>query len=193
MTISIIGCAPSAKDWFNTPCDLSIGVNDCKKFSRDPDWLLLVNRRFTPEREKIIKATKAKKVLTSIKHWKDHFSNSEEIRMQPFSKHLKKGHIYSSKTSPFIAVSLAFNAGATDIILCGVDLNDHPVINGKLLNHELRLWQEFTRKLKDYGVTVWVTSKESRLAEFLPLWINRNEDEASHEVRKLLYEINTPK
>lgn len=170
MTCSIIGCGNSGKDWFNTPCDLSIGVNDCAKFGRDPDWLVLVNRRFTPEREKIIKATKAKRVLTSIKHWKDHFKNAEEIRLQPFGKHLKKGHIYSSKTSPFIAMSLAFNAGATDIILFGVDLKTHPVIKDKILNHELRQWELFTRELKKYKVNVWVSSGESALSKFLPVW-----------------------
>lgn len=171
MLVSIIGCGTTAKDWFNTPCDISIGCNDMARFGRDPDWLVLVNRRFTPEREKIIKATKAKRVLTSIKHWKDHFKNAEEIRMQqPFGKHLKKGHVYSSKTSPFIAMSLAFNAGATDIILFGVDLNNHPAIKDKLLNYELRQWELFCRKLKEYKVNVWVSSCESKLSNFLPIW-----------------------
>lgn len=170
MIISIIGCGETAKDWFNTPCDLSIGCNDCAKFGKDPDWLVVVNRRFTQDRENIIKATKSKRVLTSIKFWKDHFKHAEDLRMQPFGKHLKKGHVYSSKTSPFIAMSLAFNAGATDIILFGVDLTTHPVIKGKLLNHELRQWELFARKLKEYGVTVWVSSSESALSKFLPIW-----------------------
>ena len=177
MLVSIIGCGTTAKDWFNTPCDLSIGVNDMKKFGKDPDWLILVNRRFTPEREKIIKATKAKRVLTSIKHWKDHFKNAEEIRMQPFGKHLKKGHVYSSKTSPFIAMSLAFNAGATDIILWGVDFspdNPHPVIKDKLLNYEVRQYISFIRKLKEYSVNVFLGVKSNSVfMDYIPIYESR--------------------
>jgi hypothetical protein len=172
MTVSIIGCADSAKDWFNTPCDLSIGVNDMKRFGKDPDWLVLVNRAFSPERASVIKSTKAKKVLTTIKYWQDHFKNSEHLRLQPFGKHLKKGHVYSSKTSPFIALSLAFNAGATDIILFGCDLKNHPVIKDKLLNYELRQWEKFCRMLSEYKVNVWVSSEESVLSKFLPVWKN---------------------
>lgn len=173
MIVSVIGCGNSGKDWFNTPCDLSIGCNDSAKWGKDPDWLVIVNRRFTPEREKIIKSTKSKKVLTSIRYWEEYFKAigpTENLRMQPFGKHLKKGHVYSSKTSTFIAMSLAFNAGATDIILFGVDLTSHPVIKDKLLNYELRQWELFTRELKKYNVNVWVSSSESALSKFLPVW-----------------------
>jgi hypothetical protein len=114
--------------------------------------------------------TKAKKVLTTIKYWKDHFKNSEDLRLQQFGKHLKKGHVYSTKTSPFIALSLAFNAGATDIILFGVELKNHPVIKGKLLNYELRHWEKFCRLLSEYKVNVRVSSEESVLSKFLPVW-----------------------
>ncbi|HXR80739.1 MAG TPA: hypothetical protein VN763_07475, partial [Saprospiraceae bacterium] len=128
MISQVIGCGASGKDWFNTPSDLSIGCNDCSKFGKDTDWLVVVNRHFTPEREKIILESKPKKLITHLQHWKKHFPQAEVIRMQQFGKHLKKGHVYSSKTSPFIAVSLAFNAGANDIILHGVDLIDHKEI-----------------------------------------------------------------
>lgn len=170
MTVSVIGSGPSGFEWFNTPTDLSIGCNDAAKWGKDPDWLILVNRSFPKDREAVIKATKAKRVLTSVKYWKDYFNNALEIRMQQFGKHLKKGHIYSSKTSPFIALSMAFNAHATDIILFGIDLNSHPVIKGKLLNYELRQFEKFCTMLKGYGVNVWVSSKDSQLSKFLPVW-----------------------
>lgn len=171
MVVSIIGSGPSGRDWFNTPTDLSIGCNDAAKWGKDPDWLVIVNRSFPKDREAVIKATRPKKVFTTIEYWKKHFREvSENLRLQQFGKHLRKGHVYCSKTSPFIAMSLAFNAHATDIILFGCDLRTHPVIKGKLLNYELRQWQRFCAILKGYGVNVWVSSEESKLSEFLPVW-----------------------
>jgi|SRR6188768_1728024 len=171
MTISVIGCGKTADGWFNTSHDLSIGCNDCAKFGKDPDWLVVINRAFTPERENTIKETKAKKVFTTIKYWKDHFKDAENLRLQQFGKYLKKGHVYSSKTSPFVALSLAFNAGAKNVILWGVDLNSHPVVKDKLKNYELRQFEKFCRELAKQGTQVWVSSPESELSKFLPLWV----------------------
>jgi hypothetical protein len=170
MVAIIVGCGPTGKNWFNTPYDLSIGVNDCAKFGKDPDWLVVINRKFSPDREKTIKGTKAKKVFTTIKYWKEYFKNAEDLRLQQFGKYLKKGHVYSSKTSPFVALSLAFNAGAKNVILWGVDLNSHPVVKDKLKNYELRQFEKFCRELAKQGTQVWVSSEESALSNFLPIW-----------------------
>lgn len=169
MTISVIGCGKSAEGWHNTPCDLSIGCNDVKRFGKNTDWLIVVNRKFTPEREAIIKASKPKRFLTTIPYWRQQFPNAETLRLQRYDKHLKKGHVYSSKTSPFIGLSLAFNAGAKDIILFGVDLVDHPVIREKLLDYELRQYQSLCRSLHEQGTKVWVSSNNSLLSTFLPV------------------------
>jgi len=170
MTISIIGCGPSAEGWHNTPCDLSIGVNDCARFGKETDWLVVINRKFPPDREAIIKASKPQKFFTTISYWQQQFPKAETLRLQQFSKHLKKGHVYSSKTSPFVALSLAFNAGAKDVILFGVDLKFHPVIKDKLLNYELRQFERFCRELAAQGCQVFVSSDKSSLSKFLPLW-----------------------
>lgn len=170
MIVSVIGCGKSAEGWYNTPCDLSIGCNDVKRFGKDTDWLIVVNRRFTPERAAIIKASKPKRFLTTIPYWQQQFHNAETLRLQRYGKQLKKGHVYCSKTSPFIGLSLAFNAGAKDIILFGVDLNDHPVIKDRLRDYEVRQYANICRELKHQGTNVWVSSKESALSKFLPVF-----------------------
>jgi hypothetical protein len=170
MIISVIGLGQTAEGWHNTPCDLSIGVNDCARFGKNTDWLVVINRKFPTDREAIIKASECKKVFTTIDYWKKQFPKAEWIRLQQFSKHVKKGHVYSSKTSPFVALSLAFNAGARDVILFGVDLVSHPVIKDKLRDYELRQFERFCRAIVAQGTRVWVSSYDSSLSRFLSVW-----------------------
>ena len=170
MTVAVIGCGPTAKDWHNTPCDLSIGVNDCARFGKETDWLVVINRKFPPDRESIIKASKPQKFFTTIPYWQQQFPKAEMLRLQRFAKHVKKGHVYSSKTSPFVALSLAFNAGAKDVIMFGNDLNNHPVIKDKLRDYELRQFERFCREIAAQGCQAWVSSNESSLGKFLPAW-----------------------
>lgn len=170
MTISVIGCGSTAEGWFNTPSDLSIGVNDCLKWGKNTDWLVVINRKFDKEREDLIINSNPKRFFTTIYYWNKLFSHAETLRLQRFSKHVKKGHVYSSKTSPFVALSLAFNAGASDVIMFGTDMNDHPVIKDKLRDYELRQFERFCREIAKQGCQTWVSSEESKLSEFLPLW-----------------------
>jgi hypothetical protein len=162
MTASVIGCGESAKDWFNNPCDFSIGVNDCKKWGHDPDYLVLidskVNFKFEPDRLKTIQNTKAKKVFCHGPTWREIFPNYEFIRLQTFNKYLKKGHVYCSKSSPFVAVSLAFNMGATDIMLYGCDyVNHHSLKLGtRVFDYEMRNWQKFASMLRENGTQLFV-------------------------------------
>lgn len=174
MTAAIIALGDSAKDWYNTPHDLSIGVQDCAKFGKDPDWLVLIDSKNgfknEPERLQTITRTKAKRVLTNGPTWKAEFPHYEQLRLQMFGKYLKKGHVYCSKSSPFVAVSLAFNEGAKNIVLFGVDFQDHKLLKGKLLDYELRQWEKFCRLIAEQGSQVFVSSEYSALSKFLPIY-----------------------
>ena len=172
MIVSIVAVGESGSEWFKTPCDYSIGVNDCQKWNHPVNELLLINqpKSFTPSRLETIKSTKFDKVLTHSGTWDKIFPQNERIRLQSFSKHLKKGHVYSSKTSPFVALSLAFNLGATDVILHGVDLISHPAIKDKLLNYELRNFDKITCMMADQGCKVWLGKDYGVLTKFLPVW-----------------------
>lgn len=175
-TVFIIGCAESGADWINHSCDLSIGVNDAAKFGKDPDWLVLIDSKngFKREQERvqIISRTKAQRVFTNGDTWKVEFRNYEQLRLQMFGKHLKKGHVYSSKSSPFVGVSLAFNAGAKNIVLFGVDFKTHSLLKkgNKLFDYEMRQWERFCRLIAAQGTTVFVSSDYSELSRFLPVW-----------------------
>jgi len=181
MICSIVACGPSASDWWNTPCDYSIGCNDAFKFGYGFDELLIVNspKMFTPERLEVIKKTKCDKVKTNSGNWDKIFPQQEIIRLQSFGKFLKKGHIYSSKSSPFVAMSLSFNMGATDVILHGVDMETHNIFSPnnrhgsnehRMFNYELRNIQNFTRMMVDQGTKVWLGKKEGALTQFLNVW-----------------------
>lgn len=173
MICSIVGCGSTAQNWHETRCDVSIGVNDMKKFGHDPDYLLVIDspKRFTKERIEIIKSTKSK-FITRDDQWKGILGPSEKVRLQHFGKYLKKGHVYCSKTSTFVAMSLSFNMGAKDIVLHGVDFVSHQVFHpgNRLYDYEMRQYEKFCRMLKEQGTQVWVISKDSALSKFLPVW-----------------------
>lgn len=173
MTVSIVACGESASEWYKTPCDLSIGVNDAEKWNHPVNQLIVINspKQFTKERQDIIKKTKAT-VFCHSDSWRGILAY-EHLRLQQFTKHLKKGHVYSSKTSPFVAMSHAFNQGATDIILHGVDLVSHPTFHpgNKLHAYELRQIEKFARMLKEQGCQVWLGKDYGALRNFLPVFV----------------------
>lgn len=192
-TVFIIGCGESAEGWWKQQpypmagieSVLTIGVNDCSKFGADPDWLVLIDSKngFKREQERvqIISRTKAQRVFTNGPTWKAEFPNYEQLRLQMFGKHLKKGHVYSSKSSPFVGVSLAFNAGAKNIVLFGVDFKTHSLLKkgNKLFDYEMRQWERFCRLIEAQGTTVFVSSDYSELSRFLPVWTRAGEANGS--------------
>ena len=179
MTVSIVACGPSAKEWHKVPCDLSIGVNDCFKFGHNVDYLVVVNapHKFEPsdkngntDRLQIIRESKPKRFFSHDRRWLKYFANAELLTLKPVLGMARKNRVLHSKTSPFIAVSIAFNAGAKDIILWGIDFKDHPDIKGKLMSHELEQYRRLFASLNNQGVHCWVGSKESVLSKYLPVW-----------------------
>lgn len=172
---TIIASGSSAQHW--QPKGTCIGVNDAFKWGHYFDQLLLINnpKSFTADRLDLIRKTPHQKLWVHNDSWKPFFKEYELLRMQSFSKHLKKGHVYSSKTSPFVAMSLAFNQHATDIIIWGVDLLDHKVFHpgNKLQDYELRQYEKFCRLLSGHGCKVWLGAKGSALERFLNVWVEK--------------------
>lgn len=185
MTIAIVASGESAKDWWKTPHDLSIGVNDCLKHGHDVDQLVIVNfpRKFTPDRMKSILKSKAK-VWTHTSAWRAHFPKAEIIRLSPFAGYVRKGHIYCSKTSPIVAISLAVIAGAKDIILWGCDYKSHANYRQgtKAGNHEISVYQKLFEGLNKIGVNVWLGAQGSALN--LPLWTDIQEKKLLETLQK---------
>jgi len=170
MIISIIGCADSASDWHKVKCDRSIGVNDSWKFNYPTDDLLVCNWpvKFPQYRLDIIKNSKPKQFYSSIDQWSTYFPNMVKIRLTSWDGHLYKDRpdVFShSDTSPFIAVSMAYKAGAQDIILWGVDMIDHSLMNQQnpYTAMELRKWGQLIDTLEREGVKVWLGKSGSAL------------------------------
>lgn len=179
MIVSVVGCGDSAKEWYKTPCDLSIGVNDCVKHGHEVDWLCVINApgKFTmkskngwQDRLFTITNSKPKKFFCHNANWKPYFPHAEFLALKPFMTSIKKGNVYKSKTSPIAAISLAFNAGATDILLFGVDFLNHPNFQGKMLKSELHEYQRLFWCLEEHGVRCWLGNVNSALKEFLKPW-----------------------
>jgi hypothetical protein len=174
MIVSIVACGESAKHWFNTRCDISIGVNDCVKFGHEVDWLVVVNSplKFKGGRLQTITRSKPKRFLCHNSNWNAHFPNTELLTLKPFSGSVLKDRVYKSMTSPFVAITLAFNAGATDIILFGIDFLNHPNVKDKLLKSELKEYKRLFDSLESKGVKVWLGNDQTVLKEYLPVWVD---------------------
>lgn len=158
MVISVVAVGESARDWFKTPCDLSVGVNDVLKFGHDVDQLLIINfpRKFTSDRMKHILSSKAQ-VFTHTSAWKTHFPKAQVIRLSPFAGYFHKNQIYCSKTSPIAAISLAVKAGAKKIILWGIDFVGHKTysVGTKKGDHEVRTYLKFFDAMEKFGVKIY--------------------------------------
>lgn len=184
MRASIIACGSSAQNWYNVPCDLSIGCNDMCKFGVHPDWLVVVNmpgkfeavKNGGVNRLKTIIYTRPERFLThSVKSWVKWFPKAEYIKNRAAfherAKTLQKGFNYTSNTSPIIAMSLAVNAGATELILWGIDMKDHRDYSEgtKDGNKEIKIYTKFIELLEKKGVKVYLGSGGSALEKYVPI------------------------
>lgn len=184
MIAAVVGCGESAKNWahhtavsdyFAFDRDLMVyGVNDAEKWGWSFDKLVVVNgpHQFTTDRMEYIRKCPASKLYTHAPAaWTAYFPTANRIRLTEFNPHalrLKKDLIYKSKTSPFVAMSMAFNDGATEINLFGVDFNYHKVFHRGTRpgDKEIERYVQFSEKLAKAGTKVRVT-KESALSKFI--------------------------
>lgn len=173
-SISIIGCGPTAPQWDGT--GLSIGVNDCWRFGKPTDHLVCVNtkKQFTDERLSWILNSQPTGFYTHYEEYREHFPKEVFVKLQEneFQKwrgRLQEGILQFSKTSPFVAISLAHKMGATEINIYGVDFVDHKVYNPTNeveLKAEIRNYKDLFDQLKAKGIKI-TTTKESYLNHIL--------------------------
>ena len=174
MTAHIVGCGESGKHWpeFWKEGDISLGVNDAGKWGKDLDYLFLIDNilNFRNEPERIAEIRKSKAKIVTLGHsWKPLFKDYEVVKVQPFTKRLIKGKLYHSQTSTFVAACYAFNLGATEIILHGVDLNTHKIFSAgkRATDLEIRQYVALSAIMESHGCILWVSSRESQLSKHL--------------------------
>ena len=173
MIFSVVGCGETASDWI--PRGTSIGVNDCFKWGKPTDALLVCNRpnQFRNGRHEIITNSKATHFYTDDdyygKLWRVHKKSMRkslrsnnpalpEVRFLQWYGSLYKDAVFYANSSPFIAMSLAYVLGAKDIILWGVDFRNHHSFNDNNpgTKIEIRAYMELISALKEQGVNVWL-------------------------------------
>lgn len=173
MIINVIGCGATGANWDGN--GYSIGVNDCWKFGKKTNDLIVVNKKplFSEKRLLTICNSKPVRFLTNLASWLDEFPDGEIIPLKRWNGvelDETRNTIYHSKTSPFIAMSLAYDLCAKEIVLWGVDFVDHHAFSpGKTgyLQEKIR-YEQFAKKLAEKNVMVYKGSKESNLN--LPIW-----------------------
>lgn len=120
----------------------------------------------------IVKSTPLK-FFTNRKEWENvkgyQFINLAQVRGS--LKELRSDKVCYSNNSPFVACVMAYKMGAKEIVLHGVDLVDH---------HALSKTEQFARAINDFKnlnnelkrdrVKMLVSSKYSKLSDFLPLY-----------------------
>jgi hypothetical protein len=173
MIAHIIGCGPSGKHWNGK--GFSIGVNDCLKFDHNVDILVIVNSLNSyPERKKIVEDTRPRQTLYGISCWANHPCFTPIPTMVHWRGRLDKNHkIYRSKTSPFIAASMAYSMGYDKIVLWGVDFVDHPVVKDQKLRSEVGMYVSLQNALLKKGASMYLGAtndfeNEGALKGFLP-------------------------
>ncbi len=148
--ISVISCGPSGALWNGV--GPSIGVNDCEKFGKPVDALVVVNGIFEPERMTIIQRHNGI-LYSSLQFWSNH-PHFKPIETRKFKRGIQAGVIFHSITSPLIAISLAHVQGHREIVLYGVDFDSHPIVKGDVLSGEVDTYMRFIRELEKLGVSV---------------------------------------
>lgn len=168
----------------------SVGCNDVAKWGYPVDYLVLLNTpsQFQHSRLDDIKKTRFETLYTTIPSvWRNcycnHFTQAliivvktkiEELFIRKWSPSTKlsKNYVYHSKTSPLVAMSLAYNMGATEIVLWGVDFKTHHRYREgqQYFFGEMRQYQTFIQALEKAGVKVYLGAEGSTLQNIVPIW-----------------------
>lgn len=177
MIFTVVASGDSAKNWI--PRGTCIGSNDCEKWGKPVDFLVLANapRKFKPERLNIIKKSKAKILVTSVNQWKPYFPQCERIqRVTTFNRMIMKGFVQTSVTSPIMCLSIAISKGADEVIMWGIDmLTHHAYKKGtKSGDREIALYRRYFREMQRIGVKLWRGADGSVFDDQIPLYENNN-------------------
>jgi hypothetical protein len=179
MTYHIIASGDTGANWDGT--GPSIGVNDSWKWGHSTDFLVLLNSpgQFQSSRLETIRNSKPMKVYTNLpSQWSSYFDMVEQVYLRRWTsgEAFRKGTIYHSNTSPFVAISLAANFGAENIVLWGVDMVTHHRYGKQGSGHvqEMMKYQSFIAALYRASVRVFIGSKGTAFDNILPVYTKYN-------------------
>lgn len=174
MIYTVVATGSSAQDF--TPRGHVIGCNDAAKWGKPLDSLVVCNRpqQFSKERYEIIKTTKCDKFYSHKHGWSKEFPNWTRINLVTWYGHYQRNQIYSSNSSPIIAITLAAKLGATDIIMWGVDMTTHHLFNtgNPQTQKEVDVYRQVNEGLAAVDIKLWLGSHGTAFDNIIPLWKN---------------------
>lgn len=169
MRCNLIACGPTGSLWDGS--GHSIGVNDCWKFGRPTEALLIVDGfQGVADRERaiIIRNSRPKYFFSQRTDWGQQ-PGYKRIEITRWRGEIRSGEIYHNNgSSPFIALSLCHVAGFKEVVMYGVDLVGHPVLKGELLEKQVRDFKEFGEQLEMRGTKVYLASAFGALKDIFP-------------------------
>ena len=166
----ILGCGPSLNiiKGVGLTDIVTVGVNDCAKSGYIPDYLMVVDNDFSPERRKIIDSCSEKSILVSHIPECFNFKNKIGIELGEFGQlpNLNVGgRIDYSRTSTYMAVIFAYkHLHAKKIGMLGVDFTNNYGVDLELSRQH---YSNLYRELKKLGCELFNLSDNS-LIDTLP-------------------------
>lgn len=157
MIVNVIGLGATAQE-FKPDGNITIGVNDVQGC----DYQVIVDRQkaFSGERfERILNhvlSDKCKKLFSQLDEW-FLFDDFELLQLKAVHAHNNRWNefIPSSNNSPFVACGVAYKYfGATEIRLWGVDMLDHPHLNGAMREQSVKDFQLLQKILNEKGCRI---------------------------------------
>lgn len=174
MKIHVIGLGDTKEEYLKYQNELSIGVNDVHSFV-NTDFVVCIDKphRFSEDRKNIILNTKSLGFFTNLIEWNtiENFNLINLALIRGSLDELNSSNYCYSNNSPFVACILAYKMKAKEIILHGVDLiNHHALSRTEQQSRALKDYSNLNNRLKNYGIKMYVSSKSSKLSDFLPLY-----------------------
>lgn len=184
----IIACGQSAKDWEPLEGYHSIGVNDCFKWGKPTDHLIVCNRpsQFTASRYQTIINSTPKYFYTQCDAWEKFVVNRQnrksrlvsnnpsypEIRFLQWSGHLYPDTVFYNQTSPFIALSLALHFGAREIVMYGCDFVDHKIYNSGNpgTKTEVQVYMDLIQEMEKQGCNVFLGANGTAFDKLISIY-----------------------
>lgn len=179
MIATVVALGQSAKDWI--PRGLTIGVNEYLVWGKQADAIIIVNapHKFSSEEMNLIVKHKGKMLTNSPKQWGQYFKNAEPLKhMGAFNLRVQKGRLYTSQTSPMIAISYAMQQGATEVIIYGVDFKTHGKYKEgtKHGDHEISIYKRFFESCKKLGTQIYLGEFGTAFDLCLPRYVDKTPD-----------------
>lgn len=154
-----------------------IGINDVSSYYPDQyDYTFTADNptRFNSQRQSVI-INSPGLFVSRDDNWRGKRSADEiyhirqgELFLTPVTTQFNR-HYFASIISPFLAVQFSYYMGAKSILLCGVDLLNHPLINSQ---HQIkRVQKDFARlqaELKKNGASMYIAEKTGVLSNIIP-------------------------